>query len=136
MRKRHLRRLLAALLPPGTRRDAFEPAVHDLEAERARAGGGHARLRLFFLFLECWRLAPAEILAMRNRVDDYRLELRRSVVEHPDASGRAAAAIGRMARAVDRIDARLRPRVFPEARMAGPRRTGSPRVPDTELLGG
>lgn len=82
------------------------------------------------------RIVEQTILAMRNRVDDYRLELRRSVVEHPDASGRAAAAIGRMARAVDRIDARLRPRVFPEERMAGPRRPGSPRVPDAELLGG
>jgi hypothetical protein len=82
------------------------------------------------------RIVEQTILAMRNRVDDYRLELRRSVVEHPDAYGRAAAAIGRMARAVDRIDARLRPRVFPEERIAGPRRQGSPRIPDTDLMGG
>jgi putative ABC transport system permease protein len=57
-----LQRLLAALLPPATRRDAFEPSVHDLEAERL--GRGHARLRLVVLFLECWRLAPGEILSM------------------------------------------------------------------------
>jgi hypothetical protein len=68
------------------------------------------------------RIVEQTILAMRNRVDDYRLELRRSVVEHPDASGRAAASIARMAHAVDRIEARLRPRVFPEERMTAPRR--------------
>jgi hypothetical protein len=64
MRDPALRRLLAALLPRGLRTEVFEPAVHDLNAERVRAGKPSARFSLVLLFLECWRLAPAEVGSM------------------------------------------------------------------------
>ena len=59
-----LRRLLAALLPSTLRQDLFEPAVHDLDGDRIRAGQRPARVAVILLFLDCWRLAPAEVLAM------------------------------------------------------------------------
>jgi hypothetical protein len=58
------RRLLAALLPGQTRRDVFEPAAVDLDNERLRRGRGPARLGALLLFLDCWRLAPAEVFSM------------------------------------------------------------------------
>jgi putative ABC transport system permease protein len=64
MPRLRLRRFLAALLPPALRRDVFEPAAHDLDGNRLRAGGRPARAALILLFLDCWRLAPAEVLAM------------------------------------------------------------------------
>ena len=63
MREPRLKRLLASLLPPRARRDVFEPAAFDLESERARGGRSGAG-RLLLLFLDCWRVAPAEILSM------------------------------------------------------------------------
>src|SRR3954469_20661623 len=63
MRKRLTARLLAALLPAAAREELFEPALHDLYIESARSGRGTA-LATLGLFLECWRLAPAEVLAM------------------------------------------------------------------------
>lgn len=81
------------------------------------------------------RIVEQTILAMWNRIDDYRLELRRSVVEHPGASGRAAAAIETMAATVAGIESRLRPRAFPEQRRAGPR-LPPPRHRDSDLMGG
>jgi putative ABC transport system permease protein len=64
MRDAPLRRLLGALLPRGLRTELFEPAVHDLNAERVRAGKPSARVSLVLIFLECWRLAPAEVGSM------------------------------------------------------------------------
>lgn len=64
MRERRLARWLAALLPPATRHDVFEPAACDLEAARVHAGRRGGSLRLILLFLDCWRLAPAEMLPM------------------------------------------------------------------------
>jgi putative ABC transport system permease protein len=63
MRRPRLARILAALLPAAVRHDLFEPALHDLHAERARTGRP-VSLRSIALFLECWRLAPSEALPM------------------------------------------------------------------------
>lgn len=62
MRSTRLARVLAALLPPRARRDLFEPALCDLDAQRHGRRANAARLIL--LFLDCWRVAPAEILSM------------------------------------------------------------------------
>jgi predicted permease len=59
-----VRRLLAALLPAELRRNVFEPALHDLDLERVRRGHGRARGGVLLLFLDCWRLAPAEVFSM------------------------------------------------------------------------
>ena len=59
-----LRRLLGSLLPGRIRRDLFEPSVHDLEGERLRDGRARPRFGLVLLFLDCWRMAPAEVLSM------------------------------------------------------------------------
>ncbi|MEO6236240.1 MAG: ABC transporter permease [Vicinamibacterales bacterium] len=56
-------RLLMALVPTAARRDMFEPALHDLYSDAARTGRGTA-LATLGLFLECWRLAPAEVMTM------------------------------------------------------------------------
>ena len=64
MRSSAVRRFLAALLPGELRRDVFEPAAYDLDADRLREGRGPARLGIVLLFLECWRLAPAEVFSM------------------------------------------------------------------------
>jgi putative ABC transport system permease protein len=63
MRKTAWARFLARLLPDHVRRDMFEPALFDLHADAARTGRG-AGLSTLGLFLECWRLAPSEVLAM------------------------------------------------------------------------
>ena len=63
MRKSPLARWLGALMPRDTRRELFEPAVHDLHADAARTGGPTS-LPTLILFLQCWRLAPAEVLSM------------------------------------------------------------------------
>ncbi len=63
MRRPLLARVLARLLPADVRRELFEPALLDLYGESARSGRGTATATLL-LFLECWRLAPAEILHM------------------------------------------------------------------------
>ena len=64
MPRTRLARMLSALLPGSLRRDLFEPAVHDLEADRARFGRASSGASLVVLFLDCWRLAPAEVLSM------------------------------------------------------------------------
>jgi hypothetical protein len=64
MRKGRLRRILSALLPGEVRCDLFEPAVHDLDAARLGQDRRPARLSILLLFLDCWRLAPAEVLRM------------------------------------------------------------------------
>ena len=64
MPRTRLARMLSALLPGSLRRDLFEPAVHDLEADRARHGRGSIGAALVVLFLDCWRLAPAEVFSM------------------------------------------------------------------------
>ena len=63
MRRLRLARVLARLLPPGPRHELFEPALMDLYGESARTGRGTAAGTIL-LFLECWRLAPAEIIHM------------------------------------------------------------------------
>ena len=63
MRKSRWAAALAAMLPGAVRRDLFEPALHDLYADAARTGRGTG-LASLGLFLECWRLAPSEVLAM------------------------------------------------------------------------
>jgi putative ABC transport system permease protein len=56
---------LGRLMPADTRRELFEPAVHDLHAEAARAGApSSTSLATLLLFFQCWRLAPAEVLSM------------------------------------------------------------------------
>ncbi|MEO5898473.1 MAG: ADOP family duplicated permease, partial [Vicinamibacterales bacterium] len=57
-------RALSTLLPNGLRRDLFEPAALDLEADRLREGRGAIGPAMLILFLDCWRLAPAEVLSM------------------------------------------------------------------------
>jgi putative ABC transport system permease protein len=63
MRKTRLGRALGALLPGPVRADLFEPALQDLYVESAWNGRGTS-LATIGLFLECWRLAPAEVFAM------------------------------------------------------------------------
>ena len=56
---------LAALLPPAVRRDLFEPSLRDIEVQSLHAGRGRVpAVAAVLLFLDCWRLAPAEVLAM------------------------------------------------------------------------
>ena len=64
MPRTRLARMLSALLPGSLRRDLFEPAVHDLEADRARHGRASIGAALVALFLDCRRLAPAEVFSM------------------------------------------------------------------------
>lgn len=64
MPESRLARLLSRLLPPRTRRDLFEPSAADLRGDYARAGRRAPRAGLVLLFLDCWRLAPAAVLAM------------------------------------------------------------------------
>jgi putative ABC transport system permease protein len=64
MPESRFRRLLSALLPGEVRRNVFEPALHDLDGERVREGRGRARLAALLLFMDCWRLAPAEVFSM------------------------------------------------------------------------
>jgi putative ABC transport system permease protein len=67
-------RLLARCLPQAVRRDLFEPAVRDLEMQylmgRERAitppSPGGFRLRVLWLFADCWRLAPGDALERRR----------------------------------------------------------------------
>jgi putative ABC transport system permease protein len=63
MRSSRLARTLARLLPLQARRELFEPALMDLQGDAARTGRATI-LPTVFLFLECWRLAPAEVLIM------------------------------------------------------------------------
>ena len=63
MRRAALARGLSRLLPADARRDLFEPALLDLYGDAARTGRGTG-FRTVLLFLECWRLAPAEVFAM------------------------------------------------------------------------
>jgi putative ABC transport system permease protein len=78
MRKGGLARVLSRLLPDGVRRDLFEPALYDLYSESARTGRGTS-LASIGLFLECWRLAPSEVLSMF--IHDVRHALRLLVRE-------------------------------------------------------
>ncbi len=61
------------------------------------------------------RLVNQTVLAVRNRVDEYRLELRRSILEYPDAipEGRVTAAIDRLAGLVEIIQEQTRVWAFP-----------------------
>jgi putative ABC transport system permease protein len=64
MPRTRLGRLLSTLLPRSLRRDLFEPAVFDLEAEQLRHGSRPGSFGIVVLFLDCWRLAPAEVFSM------------------------------------------------------------------------
>lgn len=61
------------------------------------------------------RVVNETVLAVRNRVDEYRLELRRSILEYPDAipEGRVTAAIDRLAQLVEIIQDQTRVWAFP-----------------------
>ena len=67
-------RLLGRCLPRAVRLDLFEPAVRDLEMQhlmgRTRSGkspaAGWLRLRVLWLFVDCWRLAPGDALERRR----------------------------------------------------------------------
>ncbi len=63
MRKTAWARVLASCVPGHVRREMFEPALQDLYVDAARTGRGTG-LSTLGLFLECWRLAPAEVLTM------------------------------------------------------------------------
>src|SRR5687768_17407034 len=67
-------RALARLLPAEIRRDLFEPALLDLYGDAARTGRGTA-FGTLIIFLQCWRLAPDEVLSMF--FNDIRHALRR-----------------------------------------------------------
>jgi len=69
-------RILRALLPPAVRADLFDPVVFDLEADTAR-GRRRSGFHLFLAFLECWRLAPAEVLSVLAHDIRYALRLLR-----------------------------------------------------------
>lgn len=61
------------------------------------------------------RVVEQTVIAMWNRVDDYRLELRKSAVEHPDARDpRASFEVDRMADQAEEIERRLRVFTFPD----------------------
>lgn len=64
MRDSRLRRTLRSLLPAPLRDEVFDPAAHDLDGDCARGERERPRLGLVLLFLDCWRLAPAEVLSM------------------------------------------------------------------------
>jgi len=64
MPESRLRRTLRSLLPPRVRDDMFDPAAHDLDADYARGEQRRRTVGLVLLFLDCWRLAPAEVLSM------------------------------------------------------------------------
>jgi putative ABC transport system permease protein len=74
MHKTAWARLLETLLPDHVRRDMFEPALQDLYADAARTGRGTG-LSTLSLFLECWRLAPAEVVTMFLHDARYALRL-------------------------------------------------------------
>jgi len=78
MPKTWIARTLSALLPRALRRDLFEPAALDLESDRLRIGRGPIAPAMVVLFLDCWRLAPAEVLSMflNNLRHAFRLLLR------------------------------------------------------------
>ena len=61
------------------------------------------------------RVVNQTLLAVRNRVDEYRLELRRSILEYPDAipEGRVTAAIDRLAGLLEIIQDQTRVWAFP-----------------------
>ena len=67
-------RLLGRCLPQAVRLDLFEPAVRDLEMQhligRQRSGkppsAGWLRLRVLWLFVDCWRLAPGDAFERRR----------------------------------------------------------------------
>ena len=62
------------------------------------------------------RVVEQTILAMRNRVDNYRLELRRSVLEYPDIipEGRVTAAIDRLSDLGEILQDQTRIWAFPD----------------------
>ena len=64
MPDRGLRRLFAALLPGQVRRDLFEPSLHDLDIECQGQRRVTLPSALVVFFLDCWRLAPAEVIGM------------------------------------------------------------------------
>ena len=78
MPESRLARALARLLPAEARRELFEPALLDLYGDAARSGRGTTAGTLL-IFLECWRLAPSEVLSMFFH--DIRYALRRLVRE-------------------------------------------------------
>ncbi|CAN5870733.1 hypothetical protein BH18ACI5_BH18ACI5_29630 [soil metagenome] len=57
-------RALSTLLPNALRCDLFEPAALDLEADRLRNSRGAIGPAMLVIFLDCWRLAPADVLSM------------------------------------------------------------------------
>jgi putative ABC transport system permease protein len=74
-------RLLARCLPRALRDDLFEPAVRDLEMQQLVGRGpeamrptrGSFRLRVLWLFFDCWRLAPGDALERRRVAERHRM---------------------------------------------------------------
>ena len=67
-------RFLSRCLPGAIRKDLFEPAVRDLETQDvavrgssgARPSSARITLRVLWLFVDCWRLAPGYALERRR----------------------------------------------------------------------
>ncbi len=67
-------RFLSWCLPAAIRKDLFEPAVRDLETQHvadrrssgARPSSARITLRVLWLFVDCWRLAPGYALERRR----------------------------------------------------------------------
>ena len=84
------------------------------------------------------RVVRQTILALRNRIDDYRLEVRRTQLEYPDVpADRVADAVERLAKTVSRLERRVRVWPFPEDAAHEARRGHKvPAASNSDLLGG
>ncbi len=83
------------------------------------------------------RVTRKTVLALRNRVDDYRLELRKSRLEHPDVPDYGVlSAIDRYAATVDGLEDRLRTWPFPEDYVRASAGRSKKNKNNKDLLGG
>ncbi len=83
------------------------------------------------------RVTRRTVLALRNRIDDYRLELRKSRLEHPDYPDYGVLpAIDRYAATVDALEDRLRTWPFPEDDVIASGGRSKKKKNNRDLLGG